>query len=231
MNVEKLRSNLSNVRERIAAAAARSGREASAVTLVSVTKRMPMKPIRALFELGEREFGENYPQHLWGRVEALSALAIRWHLIGHLQVNKAKKTLGMVRLVHSVDSLKLLQAIDALAAEMDEPPGVCLQVNASGESAKHGWLPEAIAADAEAIAACRQVPIVGLMTMAAFGTTAETARPTFALLRSTRDVLRARTGLALDQLSMGMSNDFETAVEEGATLVRVGSALFEGVGS
>ncbi len=108
-------------------------------------------------------------------------------------------------------------------------PAVCLQVNTSGEAAKHGWSPSEIVRDADAIAACRTIPVVGLMTMAALGTTAETARPSFVRLREARDALRARTGLPLDQLSMGMSNDFETAIEEGATLVRIGSALFEGV--
>ncbi len=109
------------------------------------------------------------------------------------------------------------------------PPSACLQVNTSSEPSKHGWDADGVLADAEAIAACRSIPIVGLMTMAALGTTAETARGSFVALREVRERLRQRTGLALDELSMGMSNDFETAIEEGATLVRVGSALFEGV--
>ena len=107
---------------------------------------------------------------------------------------------------------------------------VLLEFNVSGEASKHGWDPEGILADAESIAACRSIPIVGLMTMAALGTTAESARGSFVALRELRDRLRQRTGLALDELSMGMSNDFETAIEEGATLVRIGSSLFEGVG-
>ena len=135
----------------------------------------------------------------------------------------------LVSAIHAVDSLKLLRTLDDLAAESPDPPVVCLQVNTSGEEAKHGWSAEAILADAEAIAACKRIPVVGLMTMAAWGTTAETARPSFVRLRDVRDALRERSGLALPELSMGMSNDFETAVEEGATLVRVGSALFEGV--
>jgi len=229
MNWQTLKQNVATVRERIATAAQRSGRDPSAVTLVAVTKRTPPDWARALAELGERDFGENYPQELWAKTEALAGLPVRWHLIGHLQGNKAKKTLPMVRMVHAVDSLKLLRTLNDLAATLDDPPGVCLQVNTSGEPAKHGWDPEAVAADAEGIAACRAIPVVGLMTMAAYGTSAETARPSFARLRAVRDDLRARTGLALDQLSMGMSNDFESAVEAGATLVRVGSALFEGL--
>lgn len=123
----------------------------------------------------------------------------------------------------------LLRTLDDLAEGLDHPPGVCLQVNASGEAAKHGWLPEALLTDAEAIAECRRIPIVGLMTMAALDPDLERARATFARTRLLRDALRARTGLALPELSMGMSNDFEVAIEEGATLIRIGSALFEGV--
>jgi pyridoxal phosphate enzyme (YggS family) len=233
MDWQRLRNNLESVRLRIAEAAQRSGREASAVALVAVTKRTPADWAVPLVELGARDLGENYPQQLWSKVEALGPVVpARWHLIGHLQGNKARKTLPLVRMIHAVDSLKLLQSLDALASELHlaGPPGVCLQVNTSAEPAKHGWTPRAILDDAEAIAAaCRTIPVVGLMTMAAYGTDAETARPSFLQLRETRDELRARTGLALEQLSMGMSNDFEAAIEEGATLVRIGSALFEGM--
>lgn len=229
MSRETLRGNLESVRSRIAAAARRSGRDADAVRLVAVTKRTPPDVALALLELGVRDLGENYPQELWAKVASLAGRPVRWHLIGHLQGNKAKKTLPMVSMVHAVDSLKLLRTLDELAGGLAEPPAVCLQVNTSGEAAKHGWDPGAIAADAQAIAACRAVPVVGLMTMAALGTTPESARPSFARLRAVRDDLRARTGLALEHLSMGMSGDFEAAIEEGATLVRVGSALFEGV--
>ena len=163
--------------------------------------------------------------------EALAGLGqeIRWHLIGHLQSNKVKKTLPMVRMIHSVDSLKLLAVLDEAAQSVGDPPGVCLQVNTSGEESKHGWTEAQILSDSDTIAACRSIPVVGLMTMAALGTTAETARGSFSRLRGLRDALRTRSGLALPELSMGMSNDFEAAIWEGATLVRVGSALFEGV--
>jgi pyridoxal phosphate enzyme (YggS family) len=234
MNAEWIRENLERVRARIAGAAHRSGRAAESVRLVAVTKRSPVEWIRPLVALGVRDLGENYPQELWRKAESLADLgdAVRWHLIGHLQTNKVKKTLPMVSMIHSVDSLKLLRAIDeaARSAAATAQPAVCLQVNTSAEPSKHGWDAEGILADAEAIAACRSVPIVGLMTMAALGTTAETARGSFVALREVGDRLRLRTGLPLDELSMGMSNDFETAIEEGATLVRVGSALFEGAG-
>ena len=185
--------------------------------------------VRPLADLGVADLGENYPQELWGKAEALAGLPVRWHLIGHLQGNKARKTIPMVRMIHAVDSLKLLLALDDLAATRPDPPLACLQVNISAEESKHGWEPDAILADAEAIAGCRNLPIVGLMTIAGYGTTDEEARPTFARLRELRDRLRGPTGLDLAALSMGMSGDYEAAIEEGATHVRVGSALFEGV--
>jgi pyridoxal phosphate enzyme (YggS family) len=230
MDAERIRENLERVKARIAGAARRSGRPAESVRLVAVTKRNPPEWIRPLVACGARDLGENYPQELWAKAESLADLgdAVRWHLIGHLQSNKVKKTLPMVAMIHAVDSLKLLRILDDAAGSMAGPPPVCLQVNTSGEPSKHGWDLEGILADAEAIAACRSIPIAGLMTMAALGTTAETARGSFVALRELRDRLRRRTGLPLDELSMGMSNDFETAIEEGATLVRVGSALFEG---
>lgn len=229
MNRDRLRANLASVHDRIAAAARRSGREATAVRLVAVTKRCPVEWARELATLGHLDLGENYPQELWAKADALAELPVRWHLIGHLQTNKARRTAGRVAMIHGVDSLKLLRVLDELAREVPDLPRVCLQVNASAEASKHGWSAEGLLADAEAIAACRAIPVVGLMTMAALGTDAETARPAFARLRGLRDQLRSRSGLVLDELSMGMSNDFETAVEEGSTLVRVGSALIEGV--
>jgi pyridoxal phosphate enzyme (YggS family) len=229
MNHERLRSNLVAVRQRMAGAARRSGREPDAVRLVAVTKQAPVAWAAALVELGQRDLGENYPQELWRKAEALAALPVSWHLIGHLQGNKAKKTVPLVGWIHSVDSLKLLRTLDELSGSLAVPPRVCLQVNTSGEPTKHGWTAEQLLAEGERIAALRHIRIAGLMTMAAQGTDAETARPSFARLRRIRDELRCRTGLRLDDLSMGMSNDFEAAIEEGATLVRIGSALFEGV--
>ena len=213
----------------MAEAARRSGRVPGAVTLVAVTKRRPLEWIRSLLVCGAVDLGENYPQELWRKAEALAVLPVRWHLIGHLQGNKARRTLPLIRMIHAVDSLKLLRALDALAVGRDDPPAACLQVNVSGEATKHGWSPAALAADAEAIAGCRHLPVVGLMTMAAWGTTAEQARPAFARLRALRDALRGPTGLTLNELSMGMSQDYTVAIEEGATIIRVGSALFEGV--
>lgn len=230
MNQERLRRNRDDIRARIADAAGRSGRDPGTVRLVAVTKKCPAEWAAALVEMGERDLGENYPQELGRKADALADRSVTWHLIGHLQSNKARRTLPRVGWVHSVDSARLLDAIGPLMGELAEPPRLLLQVNVSEEPSKHGWTPDGLLADAERIAeAARTLPIVGLMTMAGLGTDAETARPAFARLRRVREELRARTGLVLDELSMGMSNDFETAIQEGATLVRVGSALFEGV--
>jgi len=227
----RIRENLESVRCRIAEAARRSGRAEASVALVAVTKKWPAEVVRPLVAAGVLDLGENYPQELWRKVDSLAELdqPVRWHLIGHLQTNKARRTLPLVRMIHAVDSLKLLQLLDTLAREVSNPPSVCMQVNTSGEVSKHGWSADPILGDADAIAGCRSIPIVGVMTIAGWGTDAETARPSFIRLRETRDALRQRTGLPLSELSMGMSSDFEAAIEEGATLVRIGSALFEGV--
>lgn len=231
MDPERLRRQLEEVRDRVASAATRAGRPTAAVTLVAVTKKTPIEVVRAVVELGVLNLGENYPQELWSKADALEGLPVRWHLIGHLQGNKAKRTYPLLSFVHAVDSLRLLRTLDELAMGLPNPPPVCLQVNTSEEVSKHGWSPEGILQDAEAIAGRQRLPVVGLMTMAGFGTTNDSARPAFVRLRETRAALQARTGLLLPELSMGMSNDFEAAIEEGATLVRVGSALFEGVAS
>lgn len=229
MGIERLKGNFEGVRSRIDAAARRSGRDAGSVRLVGVTKRHPTDVVRPLVELGLVDLGENYPQELWRKADELADPAIRWHLIGHLQGNKVKRTWPIVSVIHGVDSLKLLESLDAMAADAAHPPSACLQVNVSGEDSKHGWSAAGLLADADRIAACKHLPIVGLMTIAGYGTTDAEARPTFAALRELRDRLVERTGLPLPELSMGMSTDFEAAIEEGATVVRVGSALFEGV--
>jgi hypothetical protein len=224
----RLSENLARVRQRIESAAQEAGRSAAGVRLVAVTKRRPTVECDALLQLGQLDLGESFPQNLWERAGAVAGPA-RWHLIGHLQSNKAAKTLPILSMIHAVDSLKLLKYLDQLASTLQSPPAACLQVNCSGESSKHGWAPSAILADADAIATCRHLPIVGLMTMAALGPSSDHARPAFSLLRETRDRLAQATGLPLLDLSMGMSHDYEAAIAEGATWVRIGSALFEGI--
>lgn len=231
--MERLQTNLQNVRQAMAEASMRAGRKASDTTLIAVTKRTPEAWARALVELGEPQLGENYPQELWSKSEILSDLPqIQWHLIGHLQTNKLKRTLPLVTMIHAVDKLDLLVSIGKLMPVADRLQRICLQVNMSGESSKHGWDRNSILAEAESIAHVVnqfEIPVKGLMTMAAWGTDADSARPAFSALRELAEEFSLKSGLAMPDLSMGMSGDFESAIEEGATFVRVGSALFEGL--
>jgi pyridoxal phosphate enzyme (YggS family) len=224
----RIAENVARVRGRIADAAARSGRPASQITLVAVTKYVSAAMVRPLIAAGCIDLGESRPQQLWEKAAALGDLPVRWHLIGHLQRNKVRRTLPLVTMIHSVDSPRLLAAIE------EEPAAtlpVLLEVNISGETAKQGLAPEAIEPFLAQAAGCRKVAIRGLMGMAGLEGGLETARRDFAALRELRDRLRPRcpTGMTLDELSMGMSGDFEVAIEEGATIVRVGSSLFEGI--
>lgn len=227
---DQLRQSLADVEGRIAAACARAGRPRSDVTLVAVTKTVSAEVAACLPGLGVDDLGENRPQELWRKAGLLPA-TVRWHLIGHLQRNKIDKTLPLVQLIHSVDSVRLLQALDAEAARQGRVVPVLLEVNASGEASKHGFAPAEVPTLAPTVRALRNVQVRGLMTMAALQEP-EACRPTFAALRGLRDRLRAELSdpHTLEHLSMGMSNDFEVAIEEGATLVRLGSVLFEGLG-
>jgi pyridoxal phosphate enzyme (YggS family) len=199
------------------------------VTLVAVTKSVPVEVAALLPELGVVDLGENRPQEFWRRAEVLPNA--RWHFIGHLQRNKIERTLAFVHLLHSVDSVRLILALEEEAAKQERSVDVLLEINASGESNKHGFAPEELSAVLPELAKLRQVHVRGLMTMAAFEENPEQCRPTFATLRELRDRLRGELGPPhnLANLSMGMTNDFEVAIEEGATLVRVGTALFEGL--
>ena len=222
-----LAERLAAVRGRIADACRRAGRDSSEVTLVAVTKTTTPEVAAIAHELGALDLGESRPQELWKKAAAVPAA--RWHLIGHLQRNKIDRTVPLVALVHSVDSERVLEALAAFGAKRGTPVPVLLEVNCSREAAKGGFSPEALPAVAERVASLPGVAVRGLMTMAAYSDDPQEARPTFAELRRLRDDLRARTGLELPELSMGMSGDFEVAVEEGATLVRVGTTLFEGL--
>lgn len=215
-----------DVRRRIAAACDRAGRDPGSVRLVAVTKYAPIEAIRELLALGHRDLGENRPQQLLERVDALGEFAPSWHLIGTLQRNKARKVLPAVVLTHSVDTLRLLEAIDRLAGELSLRPRVLLEVNVSGEETKHGFSPGDLRAAWPQVGAFPHVEVAGLMTMAPYAEDPEAARPTFRALRQFRDDLAAAGPLPLLELSMGMSGDFEVGIEEGATIVRVGSSLF-----
>ena len=229
----RLADNLAAVQMRIAAAATRSGRSAEEVTLVAVTKYVGVAEVRALMVAGCRDLGESRPRELWLKAKAIPEGEVHWHLIGHLQRNKIRRTLPLAALVHSVDSLRLLSELDAEAMRLGQPVQVLLEVNCSGDAAKHGFKPAAVSALLPELARFPHVQVRGLMTMAALGGDAGTARRNFAQLRELRDQLRGNCppGVSLDELSMGMSGDFEAAIEEGATIVRIGSALFEGLDS
>ncbi len=223
---DTLAANLDRIEARLRAACARAGRDRGEVTLIAVTKTVPMELAALLPGLGVLDLGENRPQELWRKAAALPA-EVRWHLIGHLQRNKIERTLPLVRRVHSVDSRRLLAALE----ETQRPTEVFLEVNCSGEASKGGFRLHEVQTLLSELDAARHVRVVGLMTMAALEVDPQRCRPTFALLRQLRDELRTAVGQRhpLNELSMGMSNDFEVAIEEGATSVRLGTVLFEGL--
>jgi pyridoxal phosphate enzyme (YggS family) len=223
-----LTQRLGEVRGRIAEACRRVGRDPAGVTLVAVTKTASVEVAAIAFQLGMLDLGESRAQELWKKAAAIPTA--RWHLIGHLQRNKIDRTIPLVSLVHSVDSERVLLALDAFGKKQGKPVPVLLEVNCSREAAKGGFAPETVPAVCDNALSLAGVSLRGLMTMAAYSENPEDARPTFAELRQLRETLRTRTGLPLPELSMGMSGDFEVAVEEGATLVRVGSTLFEDLG-
>lgn len=229
-NIDQLRENVVRIREQIRTAAARSGRSPNAVTLIGVTKYVSVDVARALVEAGLADLGESRPQELWAKSESLADLSIRWHLIGHLQRNKIRRTLPLVACIHSVDSLRLLEAINQEALSIGRKMDVLLEVNVSGDAAKHGFQPADLEPLLPQFAALTHVSVRGLMAMAALEGGPDRARRDFAALRELRDGLAPQSppAVSLGDLSMGMSGDFEVAIEEGATMVRVGSALFEG---
>lgn len=222
--------NLQRVRERIAAAAESAGRHAEEITLVGVTKYVDPGDAAKLVAAGCHDIGESRPQELWNKFEALHSQQIRWHLVGHLQRNKVHRTLPLVSLIHSVDSERLLAAIDEARADGSASPiNVLLEINTSGESAKHGLHAGEVEQLLAAAPRYPRVAIRGLMTMAALEGGEAAAASSFAALRELRDRLKPLVPpcIGLDELSMGMSGDFETAIREGATIVRIGSLLWE----
>jgi pyridoxal phosphate enzyme (YggS family) len=227
---EQLRERLAQVEERIAAACRKGGRPRQDILLVAVTKTVSVEVAGLLPDLGVVHLGESRPQELWRKATALPS-SIHWHQIGHLQTNKIERTLPLVQLIHSVDSLRLLQALDQEAMRQQRRVEIMLEVNASGEANKHGFAPAEIQTVLPLLPALKQVQLRGLMTMAAYAEDPEQCRPTFALLRELRDRLAPQVPPphALDQLSMGMSNDYPIAIEEGATMIRLGTILFEGI--
>jgi pyridoxal phosphate enzyme (YggS family) len=199
--------------------------------LVGVTKYVEPPLARMLVEAGLNTLGESRPQELWSKADALADLAVSWHLIGHLQRNKVRRTLPLWPVIHSADSLRLLEEISREAEALARPANVLLEVNVSGDHSKHGFQPAEIEPILSPIAKLPGVNVLGLMTMASLAGGADRAKRDFAALRELRDDLAKNCPekIVLRELSMGMSGDFEVAIEEGATIVRVGSALFEGI--
>jgi PLP dependent protein len=226
--------NFRSVRERIALACRRCGRDPSSVLLVAVTKYARLEWIREIVALGAADLGENRPQQLAARAGEISG-RVNWHLIGPLQRNKVRSTLPIASLIHSIDSLRVMEAIDRIACDVDLKPRVLMEVNLSGEEAKHGFEADDLFAVWDRVLAFNQISVAGLMTMAAYSPDPETARPAFARLRRLRDELQQRSppevAGRMTHLSMGMTGDFEVAIEEGATIVRIGSALWQGLES
>ncbi len=247
---KKLANNLSRVREEIASACSRSGREPSEVTLVVVTKSVGLEVIRALIELGQVELGENRAQALVKRAAMLEELSqrakqasspgqdelevlpqVRWHMVGHLQRNKVALVLNCSRIIHSVDSLRLAEDINSKAGKRNMSVDVLMEVNCSGESSKYGIIPAAVNHLAEQFATLEHLRLVGLMTMGPLAENAEDSRLAFVRLRELLEDMHVERYVdkTCRHLSMGTTQDYTVAIEEGATMVRVGRALFEGL--
>lgn len=229
---DTISENIDGVQRRILAACQRAGRSPSEVQLVAVTKYAEVEWVQTLINLDHRDFGESRPQQLSERSTKLSD-NIRWHMIGHLQRNKVRPVLETGAMIHSVDSQRLLDRIELIAAELGITVSIFMEVNISGEESKYGFAPESVSQSVTRMSDYRHVKLLGLMTMAPHADDPEDARPYFRALRDLQQQMNQ--GLPaenqMQSLSMGMSGDFEVAIEEGATHIRIGSALFEGLSS
>src|SRR5256885_1023821 len=220
-----LAENLASIRRRMAAACARAGRDPASVTLLAVSKGMPPDTVREAAEAGLTLFGENRVQE--GRAKIpLCPGRLRWHLIGHLQSNKCRDAVQSFEMIQSVDSIDLAREIQKWADKQAKTMPVLLEVNLAGESTKFGFKPDQVLAQLESVNALPRLEIQGLMTVAPWTQTPDRVRPIFRQLRELKEGCEARLGAPLPHLSMGMSGDFEVAIEEGSTVVRLGTALF-----
>jgi pyridoxal phosphate enzyme (YggS family) len=217
-------ANLNQVRQRIAAACARSGREPSSVELLTVSKGHPAEVVCAAAQLGLSTFGENRVQEARAKIGVCPG-RLRWHLIGHLQSNKCRDAVTLFEMIQSVDSLSLAREINKWAETSAKTMPVLIEVNVAGEATKFGYAPEKVLAELAQINALPKIEVHGLMTVAPFAQDAEKVRPVFRRLRELKRQCEDVLGAPLPHLSMGMSGDFEVAVEEGATMIRLGSAV------
>jgi hypothetical protein len=227
LSAEQLAENIAHVRTRMAEAAQKVGRNPAEITLVAVSKTKPVELVEMAYNLGVTDFGENRVQEALPKVEHFHPEGLRWHLIGHLQSNKAGKVVGPFTCIHSVDSLHLAQVLNRHALEQDTQQTILLQVNVAGEASKEGIAPEDALTVARQIAELPALQIAGLMTVAPLVNDPEEVRPVFRGLRLLQDRLREEIPNGTwTQISMGMTDDYTIAIEEGATLVRVGRAIF-----
>jgi PLP dependent protein len=228
VETQHIQDNLSRVQERIAAAVKRAGRRSEEITLIGVSKTHPAEAIRAAYEAGLRHFGENRVQEWEGKRGAIGDMQATWHLVGHLQSNKAVRAAGLFHSVDSLDDLGLAQRLERARVEVAGPQKlrVLLEVRVEDEESKNGVRIEEATALAEKVSALSHLELAGLMCIPPFLEDAEKVRPYFRRLREVRDSLAREMGCELPVLSMGMSHDFEVAIEEGATEVRVGTAIF-----
>ncbi len=222
-----IRENLLQVQDRVAAAAERAGHHPGAVRIVAVSKTKPASRIFEAIEAGVTEIGENQLQEARTKYDQIDR-PVKWHFVGHLQTNKVKGALQIFDLIHSVDSLRLLAEINRRSTQLNRQTDVLIQVNTSGESSKYGVQPEQTLNFMESSLNYRNVRIKGLMTIGPFTPIVDAVRPSFALLSRIQEKIKAQqfAGVEMEYLSMGMTNDFEVAVEEGANLIRIGTAIF-----
>ena len=223
--MELIADNLEVVRQKMAQAAIKAGRKSDEIELVAASKKQDADKIHAAEEAGQFLFGESRVQEARAKIPLLPS-RLRWHFIAHLQKNKIRHALPLFELFHGIDSLALAQEMNRVAEEEGIHPRVLLEVNVSGEASKHGFAPDALHRELESALSLGRLTIEGLMTMPPLAPEAEASRKYFVALRELRDELEAEFNVRLPQLSMGMSGDFAVAIEEGATLVRVGTAIF-----
>jgi len=218
-------TNLDRIKNRIRAAAESSGRDPDETKLVAVSKTHPPEAVRDVAACGQMIFGESKIQEAQEKIPLLPP-SLEWHFIGHLQSNKIRKALPLFQLFHGVDNLKLALQMDRISGESGLRSRILLEVNVSGEESKFGFQPDRLRGEIAELLALRSVQVLGLMTMAPYSEDPLAAKPYFSALRHLRDELRGQTGATLPELSMGMSGDFEAAIAEGSTIVRIGSAIF-----
>ena len=222
--VKMVRENLAHVKRRIEEAARRAGRDPNSVRLIAVTKEAEIEQVREALEAGAMDIGENRVKDALSKKNVLNSHVVTWHMIGHLQSNKAKDAVRIFSFIHSIDSVKLLHIISKEAKKTEKVQNILVEVNTSGEGTKFGIKPDSLAGFLEEAKHLSHINVLGLMTMAPFTDNSEKTRPCFKKLKELADKYK------LKELSMGMTQDFEVAIEEGATMVRVGSAIFSARG-